>query len=232
MHKEPTTLSGRFIHRLNHLRSITRLFICVVVAVVCTIFLFQVKMEALTRVMVGWDIYSFCVLTLLLTNFVTMKTDQIRILARKEDSSRAVVSVIVMVACLTSLAAVLALLNNKKGWQLNHGLETFIYLSGVVFSWILLHTTFTIKYAHIYYGDHPSDPSQVAGGLLIPGDEKPDYGDFAYFSFVIGMTFQVSDINITSKHIRRLALLHGLLSFLFNTVIVALTINEVVNLQA
>lgn len=230
MHQEPTTPVRRFTHRLNHIRSIYRLLICVTVALVCTVLLLPVHMELLTRLMVGWDIYSLSVLGLIGVSFFSMKADQLRILARKQDSSRAVVFIIVTIACLTSLAAVLDLLNNKKGWQLNHGVETAIYLSGVLLSWMLMHTTFTIKYAHIYYGDHPADPNQEAGGLVIPGDIRPDYMDFAYFSFVIGMTFQVSDINITSGHIRRLALLHGLLSFLFNTVILALTINEVVNL--
>jgi uncharacterized membrane protein len=232
MRKESTTVTGRLVHSLNHLRSVYRLLICVGVALACTVFLLPVRMELLTRMMVGWDIYSFSVLMLIGVTFFTMKADQIRVLARRQDSSRAVVFIVVTIACLTSLAAVLDLLGNKKGWQLNHATESFIYLSGVVFSWMLMHTTFTIKYAHIYYGDHPTDPSQEAGGLVIPGDVRPDYMDFAYFSFVIGMTFQVSDIYITSGHIRKLALLHGLLSFLFNTVIVALTINEVVNLQA
>jgi uncharacterized membrane protein len=232
MHKEPTTASQRFIHRLNHIRSVYRLFICVGVALLCTAVLLPIRMELLTRVMVGWDIYSLTVLILIGISFETMRSDQIRILARRQDSSRGVVFLIVTVACLTSLAAVLDLLNHKKGWQLNHGMESFIYLFGVALSWVLMHTTFTLKYAHIYYGDHPTDPNQVAGGLIIPGDMRPDYMDFAYFSFVIGMTFQVSDINITSGRIRMIALAHGLLSFLFNTVIVALTINEVVNLQS
>jgi len=72
---------------------------------------------------------------------------------------------------------------------------------------------------------------EMAKGLEIPGNEAPDYMDFAYFAFVIGMTFQVSDIQISSRQIRRVVLAHGILSFLFNTVIVALTINVVVNLK-
>jgi uncharacterized membrane protein len=69
-----------------------------------------------------------------------------------------------------------------------------------------------------------------AGGLVFPDDDKPGYSDFAYFSFVLGMTFQVSDIQITSKRLRRIALLHGILSFGFNTIIVALTINVIAGL--
>jgi uncharacterized membrane protein len=230
---QPTkrSVSSQFIHRLNRLKAMYRLLICVLISVGFSEILSVVRMELLTRVMVGWDIYSTCILVLSAISFFTMKADHIRVFARREDASRSVVFLIVLVACLTSLAAVLDLLTNKGGWQLNHRLEAFIYLYGVLGSWLLMHTMFTLRYAHIYYGDHPSNPEEKCGGLDIPGDAHPDYLDFAYFSFVIGMTFQVSDINITSSRIRRIALLQGLLSFLFNTVIVALTINEVVNLN-
>ena len=90
---------------------------------------------------------------------------------------------------------------------------------------------FAYRYALLYYGDHPLDPDVHTVGLQIPNELWPDYLDFAYFSFVIGMTFQVSDIEISSRQIRRVALVHGILSFLFNTVIVALTINVIVDLR-
>ena len=95
---------------------------------------------------------------------------------------------------------------------------------GVALSWFLLHTTFTLHYAHLFYGD-AEEATASARGLIFPGESQPDYLDFAYFSFVIGMTFQVSDINITSRKIRRMALLHGTISFFFNTIIVALTVS-------
>jgi uncharacterized membrane protein len=85
-----------------------------------------------------------------------------------------------------------------------------------------------LRYAHFYYCDMDgNDEGKVLkpGGLEFPGDDEPDYLDFAYFSFVIGMTFQVSDVQITSKRIRRLSLMHAILSFAFNTIIVALSIN-------
>ena len=231
MQQKPVTFWGRFIHRLNHMRSITRLGISVAFALLMSFLLLPVRMEELTRVMLGWDFYCICVMVLLLIGWATMKPQQIRLLAKREDSSRGVVFVLVLVACLTSLVAVLDLLGHKKAWVLDRGTEAAIYLSGVALSWILLHTVFTLRYAHAYYGDHPNNPEQQAGGLQIPGDEPPTYVDFAYFSFVIGMTFQVSDISITSHRIRKWVLIHGLLSFLFNTVIVALTISEVVSLQ-
>jgi uncharacterized membrane protein len=99
----------------------------------------------------------------------------------------------------------------------------------VISSWMLVHTVFSLRYAHTYYGDPdgPAGPQPHAGGLEFPGDREPDYLDFAYFSFVIGMTFQVSDVVITSRDFRKLVLLHSMLAFGFNTVILALAINTV-----
>src|SRR5207253_11335449 len=92
-----------------------------------------------------------------------------------------------------------------------------------------VHTGLRALHAHTYHGapDGPTGPKPHAGALQFPGDHEPDYLDFAYFSFTIGMTFQVSDVVITSHDFRTLVLLHGMLSFGFNTVILALTINTV-----
>jgi uncharacterized membrane protein len=100
-------------------------------------------------------------------------------------------------------------------------------MTAVVVSWWLVHTVFTMRYAHLFYTvtDGHRTPT---GGLEFPGDDKePDYLDFVYFSFVIGMTFQVSDVEISSKQIRRLAWAHGLIAFAFNTAIEALSINVI-----
>jgi len=90
-------------------------------------------------------------------------------------------------------------------------------------SWLVTHTAFTLRYAHLYYRGGPADE----GGLEFPGDDKPDDFDFAYFAFTIGMCFQVSDVAVTDRHIRRTALLHSLMSFAYNTVIIALVLNLV-----
>ena len=100
----------------------------------------------------------------------------------------------------------------------------------LLLSWLISHVVFAFRYAHEFYSRDQGGPG-VDGGLDFPEEKEPDYLDFLYFALVLGMTFQVSDVQITSRKLRRVATLHGLLSFLFNTVIVALTINEVVNLQ-
>jgi len=219
-------------HWFYRIRAIYKLLICFGVGVLTFLLFLPVKMEGATRTMVSWDVFSLCEIAIYLAVFSSICPKQLRVLASREDASRTVVFAIVTTAIIGSLGGVLLLLKNKNGWLLSKGLETFIYIVGVIFSWILLHMLFTGKYAHLYYGNHPTQKGQIAKGLEIPGNEAPDYRDFAYFSFVIGMTFQVSDIVITSQRIRRLVLIHGLLSFLFNTVIVALTISVVVDLQA
>jgi uncharacterized membrane protein len=139
---------------------------------------------------------------------------------------------IVLISTLSSLVGIFLLLLNKQQWLLNKYIETLIYVSGVNFSWLLLHIIFTFRYAHLYYAGGQSGDVKCSPALEIHNESNPDYLDFAYFSFVIGMTFQVSDISIVSRQIRRLALLHGLLSFLFNTVIVALSINVIIDLKS
>jgi uncharacterized membrane protein len=91
-------------------------------------------------------------------------------------------------------------------------------------SWLMTHATFALRYAHEFY-EQRKDAADYDRGLAFPSEDSPDYLDFLYFSLVIGMTFQVSDVQVTSRKLRRLVALHGLLSFLFNTVIVALTVN-------
>jgi uncharacterized membrane protein len=114
-----------------------------------------------------------------------------------------------------------------SGTELN--LHILMSVFAVILSWGLVHTLFLFRYAHLYYEDavQGKPNGKYLEGLEYPDEKEPDYLDFAYFSFVIGMTFQVSDVEISSRRIRRLALLHSLIAFGFNTVIVALSINVI-----
>ena len=100
-------------------------------------------------------------------------------------------------------------------------------MATILLSWAFVHTIFALHYAHEYYGERRDG---IIGGLNFPDDKVPDYWDFLYFSLVIGMTSQVSDVAITSKSIRRLAAVHGVLSFFFNLTVLALTVNMLSNL--
>ncbi|MBD1384139.1 DUF1345 domain-containing protein [Mucilaginibacter rigui] len=152
---------------------------------------------------------------------------EIRKIASLEDSSRVMIFIFVMIASLVSLVAMYLLLKSSKG-ESESTVAGYIILAmtAVVISWWLVHTVFTMRYAHLFYTT--DENRKLVGGLEFPGNEKePDYLDFVYFSFVIGMTFQVSDVEISSKRIRRLAWMHGLIAFAFNTAIVALSINVI-----
>jgi uncharacterized membrane protein len=158
--------------------------------------------------------------------------ERLRARARAQDESRWVILVLIVTAAAVSLAAVVVLLHKQDGETLSQLLLRVGLAAGVVVSsWSLTHTIFAVHYVHGYYGDGPAPgAADDAGGLLFPGaNPLPDFWDFLYFALVIGMTCQVSDVQITGRHMRRLATLHGVLSFFFNTVILALTVNFIVN---
>ena len=99
--------------------------------------------------------------------------------------------------------------------------------SGALLGWFVLHTVMAFRYANLHYFDDPTTPDDESHDLEFPGCAEPGVWDFLYFSFVIGMTWQVSDIQITSRRLRRIVLFHALISFAYNTVILALSINIV-----
>src|SRR5204862_1537795 len=108
------------------------------------------------------------------------------------------------------------------------GFQVVLAVATILLSWLFMNTIFALHYAHDYYGDaDPSNEYKAIGGLVFPGQRDPDYWDFMYFSFVVGMTFQVSDVQVEDRGLRRIVLFHGLLAFLFNVLVLSLTINIV-----
>ena len=117
-------------------------------------------------------------------------------------------------ATLASLGAIVFELGGLKQATPSEAVsEVLLAMATILLSWAFIHTIFALHYAHEYYGERRDGK---IGGLKFPGDNQPDYWDFLYFSFVIGMTSQVSDVAVTSKVIRRVVALHGVLSFFFN----------------
>jgi len=157
--------------------------------------------------------------------FFTTTKDHLYLLAKNQDESLPVIFIIVVVTVCFSLLGTVFLIINK---DIN---SLIVALLGVGLSWFLLHTIFTIRYTHLFYDFSDMKSGTHFGGLDFPKEKEPDYIDFAYFSFIIGMTFQVSDVQVTSRRIRRLVLMHGLISFVFNAIIVALTISILANLK-
>ena len=189
------------------------------------------RVQPSTQSIATWDVFALCVLGLAWLTIITTPPEKLRARAQRQDVSHIVIFVFVVVAACAGLFAVgFLFLNKSVAAQSPHFfVHLLMSLVAIICSWALVHTVFGLRYAHTYYGDPdgPTGPKPHAGGLEFPGDREPDYMDFAYFSFVIGMTFQVSDVVITSRDFRKLVLVHGMLSFGFNTVILALTINTV-----
>ena len=179
------------------------------------------------RLIASWDAFALTSLALAWIGmiFTDVKTRMRE--AHLQDSGRAVICGCVIFAAVAALFGAGLLLGSTKGLTVAEaGRHVGLAALTVVSSWLLVHTVLALHYAHLCYHiaeearENPPD-----SGLIFPATPQPDFLDFAYFSFVIGMTFQVSDVQITSRRIRRIVLLHGLLSFGFNTVILALSLN-------
>ncbi len=215
---------------VNRMHAGVKLLICLGIAILCSIIFRMDNVSILTPLILGWDIFCCCLLIFYWISFFTTPQPHIPKQAAEDDPSRVVIFVIMLVSSAAGMLAVILLLTVKKEIGAEKSVYVPLALLGMIFSWLTVHTLFTARYAHLYYGRKKGDALSYKGGLDFPGDSKPDFLDFAYFSFVLGMTFQVSDVQISSKKLRRLALLHGLISFAYNTVIVALTINIIAGL--
>jgi uncharacterized membrane protein len=207
-----------------HYEASARSAIAVVLGI-ATFFAMRVFASGGTSIIAAWDGFSLSLLVMTWISILGSGIDHIRYRAGREDMSRLLIFIFTTAAAFCSIFAVVALLAAaKKGSHV--GLHATLSVIAVLTGWALVHTMFALRYAHFYY-DGGEEPGKPAGGLEFPSDDSPNYLDFAYFSFVIGMTFQVSDVQITSKNLRLMALVHGILSFCFNTVILALTINTI-----
>lgn len=211
------------VKRLTHLDADHRLWISLSIGALA-FFLTSGQMLGQTQWVVAYLAYALSILALTWTTIIISSPQETQQTYRLEDSSRFLILAFVVVSAFASLFAVVLLVKSVKDLSAD-ALSGHILISAlaVVCSWFLVHTVFIFRYAHIYYGN----AKKPAGGLDFPGDDTPDYLDFAYFSFVIGMTSQVSDVQITSSVMRRLALVHGILSFVFNAIIIALSINTI-----
>lgn len=171
-----------------------------------------------TRALIGWDAFATIYLVLAYVMMYRCGHDHIKASALRQDDGRFLILMVTQLGALASIAAIVFELGASK--RSVAGLTLAVVT--IALSWALVHTTFALHYAHDYYR------SAKPGGLQFPsGDnrDKPDYWDFVYFSFVIGMTAQVSDVGITDKIIRRTATVHGVISFAFNTALLALMVN-------
>jgi uncharacterized membrane protein len=176
-----------------------------------------------TLFIVSWDLAIAVYLLFFMTMAVRSDSKTIRKRAETLDDNEWIILLMIIVAVIMSVAAIVVELAAAKSqdahihWQL-----VALTALTVVFSWSFLHSAFAFHYAHEYYGD---GRDKQLYGLEFPKEESPDYWDFIYFSFVIGAAAQTADVNITSRYLRKLATIHCILAFFFNTVILGLTIN-------
>ena len=218
-------INNSIFYRIGRLHAITKLIVSIAVAIIVLVIVPNDPVYHI-NIMESWDAFGLTMILLSWISFFSINSQGIRQQSIQQDESAPVIFALVLVATLASLGEVFLLLTCKTDYS-----KIAIAISGMLLSWILIHTIFALRYAHLYYGNDKTNKDVHAGGLNFPEDKHPDYLDFAYFSFVLGMTFQVSDVEVTSKRLRRLSLLHGLISFFFNTLIVALTINVIAGIR-
>jgi uncharacterized membrane protein len=207
-----------------------RIFLSLVITGIGFVFLSRTEINWKIQAVCLWDVFA---ITYVITSWIVFFTRPMQDIARQantEDGSRGFVLISVLVSSFAGMFAVLLLMISDDDTAVHEAARVLISVLGMLASWTLLHSIFTFHYAHLYYF-RDEDKSPEGFALDFPNEEKPDYLDFAYFAFVIGMTFQVSDVQVNSKVTRRTVLAHGLLSFALNTFVVALTINLIAGLK-
>ncbi|MEH2244663.1 DUF1345 domain-containing protein [Nostoc sp.] len=185
-----------------------------------------------TRILCAWDFGADFFLALTWWNMSKAKPEKIRRYAENEYEGHLAIFLLVISAASASVLAIVFLLNDKKGLStILLTLHVILAIMTLLGSWLLVHTMFAVQYAHSYYKyiNH-SNSEEITRGLDFPHNDCPDYWEFLYYSFVVGMTSQVSDVETTSPDMRRLTLLHSIFSFFFNTTIVSMTINIIASL--
>jgi uncharacterized membrane protein len=194
-----------------------RTFLAIVIGIVA-FFVAPQSLRLVTRLLIGWDVFTASYLLLVYVMMMRSGLAHIRRSAILQDDGSIIILLVAALGAFASIAAIVFELGAGRRTPPELALAT----ATIALSWAAVHTIFALHYAHEFYR------GAKAGGLAFPaGDkpEEPDYWDFVYFSFVIGMTAQVSDVGITTKTIRRIATAHGIVSFIFNTALVALMVN-------
>ena len=208
---------------IKHLKAHPRLLIAYLVGIISWLLLPDTFRNT-TRLLIAWDIATGLYLILVISMIIQSDTRRIKYRAAAQDEGRILILSLAIVTAVISLAAIVAELSTAK--DLHGALRSLhIGLAGltVFLSWSFLQTMFALHYAHEYYMEENGENVE---GLEFPlGYKTPDYWDFIYFSFVIGTASQTADINVASRAMRKITMIHCIMSFFFNTTILALTVN-------
>jgi uncharacterized membrane protein len=198
-----------------------RLTVGIIVGLAASV-LVPTRLGGTLKIIAAWDASAFAMAGLAWWFIVSAPPARTRVWAASTDPGRLVIGGLVILASAFSLFATGYALRDARTCPTNaRPLFLGLGLLAVVASWLLTHTMYSLRYAHLYY----RDGLEREGGLAFPGGKHPAYIDFAYYAFTVGMCFQVSDVTITTSHLRRETLAHALLSFTYNTVILAVAVN-------
>jgi uncharacterized membrane protein len=186
------------------------------------------------RFIVAWDVGASFALAALYFGLRNASVATIKQVAARQDAGKRAVLGLCLLAATASLIVIAAEMPQvKNAGDLEQAMRVVLILYTIVLSWAFMHSIFALHYAHDYYLDvnlPAAQPGRKSERLIFPGESSPTYGDFLYFSFTIGMTFQTSDVQIADSYIRRVVLVHGAVAFFYTTGILALTINLVAGL--
>ncbi|MBV8566148.1 MAG: DUF1345 domain-containing protein [Methylobacteriaceae bacterium] len=218
-------LRNRF---LVHIFARPRLLICVLLAI-ATYFAMPAAWHPSTRTLIAWNLGTWLYVVLAAVMMARSSEASIRHRALLTDESRFVVLTLAVVAAAASLGAIFAQLAAVKEAQgYLKGMHLGLAAATILSAWVFIHVIFAQHYAHEFFVERDNEkllPEDARGGLRFPDTRQPTYIDFLYYSFVIGCASQTADVETTSRPMRVITVLHGVISFFFNTTILALTIN-------
>jgi uncharacterized membrane protein len=216
----PSTRRPRSFWRM--IRTRPRLFISAAFGLAVIAILFPIfDWRAVTKLLVGWNLGIGLYLILAFSLMARSDVHRIRRRAANQDEGSIALLVLIVVAAISSMAAIFSELATTGG-AARQPAQLLLATSTIVLSWAFIHSMFALHYAHEFYGNGRDG---IVGGISFPEDNEPDYWDFCYFAFTIGMCAQVSDATVSSKSIRRTVLSHSVISFVFNAALLALTVN-------
>ncbi len=186
-------------------------------------------MRAATRALIGWNAAVLVYLVSAASMISRADHETVGRRAQFQDEGRLLILVLAIGTACASIGAIILELGpvkNMEGWP--KALHLGLTVLTVVDSWMFMHLTFAFHYAHEYYDEARANPAKrpdERGGLIFPGGEPPNYVDFLYYAYVIGLASQTADISTTSRAMRVLTAVHGTLSFFYNLAIIGLTVN-------
>jgi len=204
----------------HHLQRHPRFGLCAGLFVLLSVALIALGVKPDRGVLLSFDVAAVIFLATTVVMIAHADTHTIRQRARKEDEGY---WGFLLSSAAVAIVALLALAVELHTTKQVGGLQIALAVGSLILAWLFMNTMFALHYAHEFYGDHGTKHA----GLDFPGNNEPDYWDFVYFAFVIGMTFQVSDVQINARGIRRVVLVQSLLAFFFNVIVIALSVNIV-----